>query len=147
MLLERLARSGDLSTVRVPDELDEAIRDMVRAREDTVREQRNGRHRLKALLLRNGIAYAGRANWTAARAGLEIGGSTDAEGKVALDCQTMPRTPPSMTTAKPGTGLKAGMATARATAQMTGASVATTRRQRIRPTAIAVSSIEAPERG
>ncbi|MFO1217036.1 MAG: IS110 family transposase [Burkholderiaceae bacterium] len=66
MLLARLARSGDLSTVRVPDELDEAIRDLVRAREDAVREQRNGRHRLKALLLRNGIAYAGRANWTAA---------------------------------------------------------------------------------
>jgi transposase len=31
-----------------------------------VREQRNGRHRLKALLLRNGIAYAGKCSWTAA---------------------------------------------------------------------------------
>lgn len=31
-----------------------------------MREQRNGRHRLKALLLRNGIAYAARAAWTAA---------------------------------------------------------------------------------
>jgi transposase len=31
-----------------------------------VREQRNARHRLKALLLRNGIAYSGRSSWTAA---------------------------------------------------------------------------------
>jgi hypothetical protein len=38
----------------------------VRAREDAVRERRNARHRLKALLLRNGIAYAGKASWTAA---------------------------------------------------------------------------------
>jgi transposase len=66
MLLARLARSGDLATVRVPDVADEAVRDLVRAREDAVREARNGRHRLKALLLRNGISYAGRAAWTAA---------------------------------------------------------------------------------
>ena len=66
MLLARLARSGDLRAVRVPDGADEAVRDLVPSREDAVREQRNGRHRLKALLLRNGIAYAGRAAWTAA---------------------------------------------------------------------------------
>ena len=39
---------------------------MLRAREDSVREQRNARHRLKALLLRNGISYAGKTAWTAA---------------------------------------------------------------------------------
>ena len=60
MLLARLARSGDLTAVRVPDGADEAVRDLVRAREDAVREQRNARHRLKALLLRNGMTYAGR---------------------------------------------------------------------------------------
>lgn len=38
----------------------------MRAREDAVRECRNARHRLKALLLRNGIAYAGKSSWTAA---------------------------------------------------------------------------------
>lgn len=59
--LARLARSGDLTPVRVPDAADEAVRDVVRAREDAVREQRNARHRLKALLLRNGIAYAAAA--------------------------------------------------------------------------------------
>jgi len=66
MLLARLARSGDLTPVRVPDAADEAVRDLVRAREDAVRECRNARHRLKALLLRNGIGYAGKSAWTAA---------------------------------------------------------------------------------
>jgi transposase len=66
MLLARLSRSGDLTEVRVPGAADEAVRDLVRARDDTVREQRNARHRLKALLLRNGIAYAGKTSWTAA---------------------------------------------------------------------------------
>jgi transposase len=66
ILLARLARAGELSAVRVPDAADEAVRDLVRAREDAVRECRNARHRLKALLLRNGITYAGKSAWTAA---------------------------------------------------------------------------------
>ena len=64
--LARLSRDGNLTAVRVPDEADEAVRDLVRAREDAVREQRNARHRLKALLLRNGITYVGKSSWTAA---------------------------------------------------------------------------------
>jgi transposase len=64
-MLARLSRAGELTAVRVPDVADEALRDLVRAREDAVREQRNARHRLKALLLRNGIAYAGRTSWSA----------------------------------------------------------------------------------
>lgn len=66
LMLARLARAGELAPVRVPEAADEAVRDLVRAREDAVREQRNARHRLKALLLRNGIAYAGKAAWTPA---------------------------------------------------------------------------------
>lgn len=66
MNLARLDRSGDLTAVRVPGATDEAVRDLVRAREDGVRECRNARHRLKALLLRNGIAYTGKSSWTAA---------------------------------------------------------------------------------
>ena len=66
LLLARMARSNDLAVVRVPDAADEAVRDLVRAREDAVREQRNGRHRLKALLLRNGTPYTGKSSWTAA---------------------------------------------------------------------------------
>ncbi|MCM5683001.1 IS110 family transposase [Schlegelella sp. S2-27] len=64
--LARLARIGELTAVRVPDAGDEAMRDLVRGREDAVREQRNARHRLKALLLRNGIVYTGRSAWTGA---------------------------------------------------------------------------------
>jgi transposase len=66
MKLARLARVGELTVVRVPDAADEAVRDVVRAREDAVREQRNARHRLKALLLRNGVSYTGKSAWTAA---------------------------------------------------------------------------------
>ncbi|MDN8618962.1 IS110 family transposase [Variovorax ginsengisoli] len=66
LMLARLARAGELSAVRVPDAVDEALRDLVRAREDAVREQRNARHRLKALLLRSGVVYAGKSAWTAA---------------------------------------------------------------------------------
>ena len=66
MMLARLSRSGDLTAVRVPGAADEAVRDLVRAREDAVREQRNARHRLKTLLLRNGIPYAGKSSRTAA---------------------------------------------------------------------------------
>jgi len=66
MLLARLDRSGDLTAVRVPGPADEAVRDLVRALEDSVRECRNAHHRLKALLLRNGIPYAGKSSWTGA---------------------------------------------------------------------------------
>ena len=66
MMLARLSRSGDLTAVRIPGAGDEAVRDLVRAREDAVRECRNARHRLKALLLRNAIAYAGKSAWSAA---------------------------------------------------------------------------------
>lgn len=51
LMLARLARAGELAPVRVPDLRDEAIRDLVRAREDAAREQRNARHRLKAMTL------------------------------------------------------------------------------------------------
>lgn len=66
IMLTRLARAGELTPVRVPDSADEAVRDLVRAREDAVRECRNARHRLKALLPRNGITYAGKSAWTGA---------------------------------------------------------------------------------
>ena len=46
------------------DAADEAVRDLVRARDDAVRERRNARHRLKALLLRNGIIYSGKSSWS-----------------------------------------------------------------------------------
>jgi transposase len=52
--------------VQVPDAQDEAIRDLVRARADAVRNQRDARHRLKGLLLRQEIRYVGKTAWTPA---------------------------------------------------------------------------------
>jgi transposase len=63
--LARLLRRGELTGVRVPDPLDEAARDLVRAREDARADLMRARHRLSKLLLRHGLVYeAGRA-WTA----------------------------------------------------------------------------------
>ncbi len=64
--LARLARARELVPIYVPDAADEAMRDLVRTREDAVSMQRQARQRLQALLLRNEIRYVGRSNWTAA---------------------------------------------------------------------------------
>jgi transposase len=66
LTLARLARSGDLVNVVVPDERDEALRDLSRAREDAVAARLKARQQLKALLLRHGHRYSGRSSWTAA---------------------------------------------------------------------------------
>jgi transposase len=64
--LARLARSGDLVKVHIPDERDEAMRDLTRAREDAVRARLKARQQLKAMLLRHGYRYAGKSSWTQA---------------------------------------------------------------------------------
>jgi len=61
--LARLMRSDDLSSVYVPDCQHEAIRDLSRAREDTLRDLKAAKLRLKSFLLRQGIYYTGNANW------------------------------------------------------------------------------------
>lgn len=66
LTLARLARSGDLVQVSVPDERDEALRDLSRAREDAVRARLKARQQLKALLLRHGHRYGGKSSWTLA---------------------------------------------------------------------------------
>jgi transposase len=64
--LARLLRSGDLTPVYVPAVEDEAIRDLVRAREDALKDLKAAKVRLKAFLLRQDIRYEGRATWGAA---------------------------------------------------------------------------------
>ncbi len=64
--LARLARAGELTPIHVPDEADEAMRDLVRAREDAVIMQRQARQRLGALLLRNDMRYNGKTLWSPA---------------------------------------------------------------------------------
>jgi transposase len=66
MQLARLMRSGDLTPVYVPAVDDEAIRDLSRAREETLRDLKAAKLRLKAFLLRHDIRYTGRANWSPA---------------------------------------------------------------------------------
>src|SRR6266568_8923676 len=63
MQLARLLRSGDLTPIYVPVVEEEAIRDLVRAREDVLRDSKAAKVRLKAFLLRQDIRYEGRANW------------------------------------------------------------------------------------
>lgn len=62
--LARLHRAGELRAIYIPGPDDEAFRDLVRAREDAVTSHSRARHRLKALLLRHGVRYPGRAAWT-----------------------------------------------------------------------------------
>ena len=62
-MLARLHRAGELTAVHIPDERDEAIRDLCRARTDAVQDLRSGRNQLKAFLLRNGYRYGEKTSW------------------------------------------------------------------------------------
>ena len=62
--LARLHRAGELTAIYIPTADDEALRDLVRAREDAVGPSTQAKHRLKAFLLRQGRRYPGRAGWT-----------------------------------------------------------------------------------
>lgn len=64
--LARLFRAGELTPIYVPDQEDEAIRDLVRARAGTMVGQRKARQRLKGFLLRLGFRYTGKSSWTEA---------------------------------------------------------------------------------
>jgi transposase len=64
--LARLLRSGDLVSVVVPGVEDEALRDVSRARDATRITLKAAKLRLKSFLLRLGLAYSGRASWSAA---------------------------------------------------------------------------------
>ena len=64
--LARLHRNGELTEVWVPDEEQEAIRDLERAREDFKHAERRARQRLNGFLLRHGRVYAGGRRWTQA---------------------------------------------------------------------------------
>jgi transposase len=57
----RLMRSEDLTAVSVSAVEEEAIRDLTRARDDTLRDLKAAKCRLKAFLLRHEIRDAGRA--------------------------------------------------------------------------------------
>ena len=62
--LAKLLKSEDLTPIYVPEPEDEAIRDLSRAREIAMKDLKDAKYQLKALLLRNNINYAGTANWS-----------------------------------------------------------------------------------
>lgn len=62
--LVRLFRAGELTSIYVPTVEDEAIRDLVRCRDDMRRFEHKARQRLLAFLLRHGHHYAGKRHWT-----------------------------------------------------------------------------------
>jgi transposase len=64
--LAGLYRAGELISVWVPNEEQEAMRDLTRAREDMKAMERHSRQRLGGFLLRHGKVYPGRSKWTQA---------------------------------------------------------------------------------
>ena len=64
--LATLHRSGDLTSVYVPDETDEALRDLVRTRKDFTIALRKVKQQINAFVLRQGLSYPGKSKWSKA---------------------------------------------------------------------------------
>ena len=62
--LSKLLKSEDLTPIYIPEPEDEAVRDLSRAREVAMKDLKDAKYQLKALLLRNNINYKGTANWS-----------------------------------------------------------------------------------
>lgn len=66
LMLARQCRAGDLTAIAVPDERDEAMRDLSRAREDACAARLRVRQQMKAMLLRHGRDYVRSGSWSPA---------------------------------------------------------------------------------
>lgn len=62
--LVRLFRAGELTAIHIPDEAEEAVRDLLRCREDVRRDVMRWRHRLLKFLDRHGRLYLAGRNWS-----------------------------------------------------------------------------------
>lgn len=62
--LARYYRAGELVTIRVPDECEERVRDLVRCRRTFQREILRARHYVTKFLARRGFIFRGGSNWT-----------------------------------------------------------------------------------
>jgi transposase len=62
--LVRLFRAGELTPIRVPEEAQEAVRDLLRCREDLQEDLLRWRHRFLKFLARHGRVYREGRNWT-----------------------------------------------------------------------------------
>jgi transposase len=63
--LARLHRAGELTEIRVPTRSEEAARDLVRVREDALKDRLRARHRLSKFLLRQGRVHHETKGWGA----------------------------------------------------------------------------------
>jgi transposase len=81
--LARLLRSGDLMPVYSPPVEDRALRGVVWAREDALKDGKAAKPRLTAVLLGQDMRYEGRATWGPARLRwLAKGGCPPHKGRV-----------------------------------------------------------------
>ncbi len=64
--LAKLHRADELTAVYVPAIEDEALRDLVRAREDCVNALKRAKQQLGAFLLRHHVRYSGKSKWSKA---------------------------------------------------------------------------------
>jgi len=64
--LARLSRAGELTSIRVPTESEEALRDLVRCREDAREDVLRQRHHVLKFLLRHGRIFRETKHWTLA---------------------------------------------------------------------------------
>ena len=62
--LVRSLKSEDLTPIYVPEPEDEAFRDLYRTREAAMKDLKEAKYQLKALLLLNNIRNEGTANWS-----------------------------------------------------------------------------------
>ncbi len=61
--LARLYRAGELTTIRIPSEAEERVRDVVRCRETRQREVMKSRHYILKFLARRGFIYRAGLHW------------------------------------------------------------------------------------
>jgi len=64
--LAKMFKNGDIVPVRIPPVLDEAVRDLCRARTDATDDLRRAKQRLGSFLLRLGYRYSAKTRWTPA---------------------------------------------------------------------------------
>ncbi len=66
LLLARESRAGNLTPILIPDERDEAMRDLSRAREDVSAARHRVRLQMHAMMLPHERHYQGKSNWSRA---------------------------------------------------------------------------------
>jgi transposase len=64
LMLARMLSLGQVTRVRVPTEVQEALRDLSRARQQASKELAHAKQRVNALMLRRGLYYPEKKRWT-----------------------------------------------------------------------------------